>query len=70
MVDKGEKSPLQKVHPLPWQHYIFSSICVLLLLYLDKSVKPEKKTKSQPMGVSWFLAGVLLKILTFHIHNF
>ena len=61
MVDKVEKSPLLKVHPLPWQHYIFEQYMCYLYYFCIKMIqfKPEtNKTKYQPMGISPF-AGVL-----------
>ena len=55
MVDMVGKSPLLKVHPLPWQHYIFLSVYVLFILLLeqDESVKPEK-TKIPTYGCITF----------------
>ena len=55
MVDMVGKSPLLKVHLLPWKHYIFYQyMCYLYYFCIKTSQLNQKKPKSKPMGVSPF----------------
>ena len=65
---KCRKIPIAKRTPVTMVtlHFLAVFLLLILLLNQNKSVKPEKKIKSQPMSVSpfaWFLAGVQLLFL-------